>query len=189
MLHHVLDDEVDFHDSRGRNGNTEYRHLLPGVLSFLQLAISTEQYLDILVQCIRKTELRSWRTLFDHLPKPHELYEQALRLNSLKTAGGYLLVVHAFDDENDPDSESRIEDAVLRLLKLASDNGDWELCAELARFLVALDPSGKMLKDAVIKVGLRRDCKSPLLCPNGSSIGLGLAQENLRGLALTLPRP
>ncbi|PGH27383.1 hypothetical protein AJ80_00861 [Polytolypa hystricis UAMH7299] len=177
LLHHVLDEAVDAQsnekDSQDRQNPQQ---LLPTVLGFLQTAIPNEMYLDILVQCTRKTELRSWRTLFAHLPSPKELFEQALKLNSLKTAGGYLLVLQAFDEGEGGDD--RIEDSVVRLLKLASQRTDWELCGELARFMMALDGSGAMLKRAVSRVGLRKGAGGM----NSSSSG-----EKLHGLALTLP--
>ncbi|KAM5504598.1 WD40 repeat protein [Microsporum canis] len=161
LLHHVLDEAVDDHST----GNVieapvKGKQLLPGVLAFLQAANPPELYLDILVQCIRKTELRSWRTLFAYLPPPNELFEQALKFNSLKTAGGYLLVLQAFDDVDDEDSADsidKIEDSAVRLLRLASQRGDWELCGEIAQFLIALDGSGEVLKRAVVRVGLRRE--------------------------------
>ena len=101
-------------------------------------------------------------------------------MNSLKTAGGYLLVLQSFDDKEDDGSNDRIEDSVVRLLKLASQKGDWELCGELARFLIALDASGKMLRRAVVNAGLR---KGDLTGLNGTEP----ATQKLRGLALALP--
>lgn len=151
LLHHVLDDEVDNQALDEKlPGVSPPRPLLPSALSFLQASLPAPLYLDILVQCTRKTELRSWRTLFAHLPSPRELFEQALKLNSLKTAGGYLLVLQEIDDEEG----GQLEDYVVRLLKLASQNGDWELCKELARFLVALDGSGEILRRSINKAGL-----------------------------------
>ena len=44
---------------------------------------------------------------------------------------------------------------MVRLLAIAVAQGDWELCKELARFLVALDDSGKTLKEAMELVELR----------------------------------
>lgn len=44
---------------------------------------------------------------------------------------------------------------MVRLLAIAVAQGDWELCKELARFLVALDDSGKTLKEALELVELR----------------------------------
>lgn len=171
LLHKVLDEEVDYQDAVPPEERTEPRLLLPTVLSFLQLAVSQEEFLDIVVQCTRKTELRFWKTLFAHLPSPDELFEQALKLDSLKTAGGYLLVLQALDDQ---ETESRqggnnfkVEDSIFRLLERAVQKTDWELCAELARFLVALDTTGDMLRKAIVDVGLR----TPTLAddPTGSS--------------------
>ena len=112
--------------------------------------------------------MRSWRTLFAHLPPPQELYEAALEQNLLKTAGGYLLVLHNF---NDLESSSK---QCVRLLERAKDVEDWELCKELARFLMALDASGDTLREALVKIGL-----TPMASRNGST-------ENVR---LNTPQP
>ncbi|KAL6717855.1 WD40 repeat protein [Lecanora helva] len=141
LLHTVLDDEVDSPPSDPKDA------LLPRVLSFLS---PFPTYLDILVQCTRKTEVRSWRTLFSHLPPPETLFEQSLQKNMLKTAGGYLLVMHTFDDE---EGETSSEQCV-RLLQRAKEAGDWDLCKELARFLMALDETGEVLRGAVGRMGL-----------------------------------
>jgi hypothetical protein len=133
LLHTVLDEEVDLPPPPEQT-------LLPSVLSFLS---SFPSYLDILVQCTRKTEVRSWRTLFKYLPPPQELFEESLQKGLLKTAGGYLLILHTFE-ELDSSSEQCI-----RLLKMAKERGDWDLCKELARFLMALDESGESLKEAM----------------------------------------
>jgi RAB6A-GEF complex partner protein 1 len=130
--------------------------LLPRVLSFLS---SFPQYLDIIVQCTRKTEVRSWRTLFSYLPAPAELFEETLQRGSLKTAGGYLLVLHTFEEL------SSSSEQLVRLLARAKSEGDWELCKELARFLTALDESGDTLREALAMVDLR----SPQEDSTGSS--------------------
>lgn len=135
----MLDEEVDSQPSPDQA-------LLPGVLSFLS---SFPQYLDIVVQCTRKTEVRSWRTLFTHLPPPQELFEESLERGSLKTAGGYLLILHTFEEL------SSSSEQLVRLLSRAKDEGDWELCKELARFLTALDESGATLMEALEMVNLR----------------------------------
>ncbi len=138
LLHTVLDDEVD-------KPPDPDQALLPSVLALLS---SFPDYLEILVQCTRKTEVRSWRTLFAHLPPPQELFEQSLEKGMLKTAGGYLLVLHTFE-ETGTSSEQCV-----RLLQRAKAADDWDLCKELARFLMALDESGDMLRDAVQRMGL-----------------------------------
>lgn len=139
LLHNVLDEEVDTPPS-------PENALLPGVLSFLS---SFPQYLDIIVQCTRKTEVRSWRTLFAYLPPPQELFEESLQRGSLKTAGGYLLILHTFEEL------SSSSEQLVRLLSRAKDEADWELCKELARFLTALDETGATLREALEMVNLR----------------------------------
>lgn len=139
LLHNVLDEEVD-------TSPPPETALLPGVLSFLS---SFKQYLDIVVQCTRKTEVRSWRTLFAYLPPPQELFEESLQRGSLKTAGGYLLILHTFEEL------SSSSEQLVRLLSRAKDEEDWELCKELARFLTALDESGATLREVLEMVNLR----------------------------------
>ncbi|KAJ5684678.1 uncharacterized protein N7477_001023 [Penicillium maclennaniae] len=186
LLHHVLDEEVD-NPTRANTSTDPNVHegpLLPTVISFLQATLPTREYLDIVVQCTRKTELRFWRTLFTYLPPPKDLFEQALRLDALKTAVGYLLVLQAFEDE-EQGHDGRIEEYVVRLIGLASQKSDWELCAELARFLIALDASGEMLQRAIGRVGLRHR-------PSMNSAGSGLPSRtgsaaSVKGLGLSLP--
>ncbi|KAI9652920.1 MAG: hypothetical protein M1821_007767 [Bathelium mastoideum] len=139
LLHNVLDEEVE-------TSPPPENAILPRVLSFLS---SFPQYLDIIVQCTRKTEVRSWRTLFAHLPSPQELFEESLDKGSLKTAGGYLLVLHNLEELHTGSNQS------LRLLHRAKEAHDWELCKELARFLMALDESGNTLRHALVEVELR----------------------------------
>jgi RAB6A-GEF complex partner protein 1 len=139
LLHDVLDEEVDTPPPADQA-------LLPSILSFLS---SFPQFLDIVVQCTRKTELRSWKTLFTHLPSPLELFEQSLERGTLKTAGGYLLVLHTLDELGSSSSQ------LVALLRRARAEGDWDLCRELARFLMALDGSGETLRKALEEVGLQ----------------------------------
>jgi RAB6A-GEF complex partner protein 1 len=161
LLHNVLDEEVD-------SAPPPETALLPGVLSFLS---SFSQYLDIVVQCTRKTEVRSWRTLFSYLPPPAELFEESLQRGSLKTAGGYLLVLHTFEEL------SSSSEQLVRLLARAKSEGDWELCKELARFLTALDESGATLREALEMVDLRS--------PKGEQTGGSFLFEGSR---LKVPR-
>ena len=155
LLHTVLDDEVDTPPS-------PEDALLPSVISFLS---SFPDYLDIVVQCTRKTEVRSWQTLFAHLPPAKELFEASLEKNLLKTAGGYLLVLHTFEDL---DSSSR---QCMRLLQRAKEASDWELCKELARFLMALDTSGDTLRDALAKIDLALPSSTSASITNAGSAG------------------
>lgn len=145
LLHEVLDEEVDTQPP-------PEQALLPSVLSFLS---SFPQYLEIVVQCTRKTEVRSWRTLFSNLPPPEELFEESLQKGKLKTAGGYLLVLHTFEELRSTG------DQVVRLLQRAKNEKDWELCKELARFLMALDESGATLRSTLERVELKSPTAEP----------------------------
>jgi hypothetical protein len=77
------------------------------------------------------------------------LFEESLQRGSLKTAGGYLLILHTFEELGSSSEQ------LVRLLARAKDEGDWELCKELARFLTALDESGATLIEALQLVNLR----------------------------------
>lgn len=46
-------------------------------------------------------------------------------------------------------------DQVVRLLQRAKSAGDWDLCKELARFLMALDPGGATLRKTLEMVELK----------------------------------
>ncbi|KAL8669805.1 MAG: hypothetical protein Q9168_005624 [Polycauliona sp. 1 TL-2023] len=159
LLHMVLDDEVD------ANLKAE-ESLMPSVVAFLS---TFPDYLDIVVQCTRKTEVRSWRTLFAYLPSPQQLFEESLEQNLLKTAGGYLLVLHTFQ-ELETSSEQCI-----RLLQKAKEAGDWDLCKELGRFLMALDASGDTLREALGRMSIK---------PNGVN---GVSTDG--SVLLAKPRP
>ena len=134
LLHTVLDDEVD------DPPESSEKALLPSIVSFLS---SFPEYLDIIVQCTRKTEVRSWRMLFKSLPPPKELFQASLEKDMLKTAGGYLIVMQTLEENQHSPEEC------VKLLQKAKAAGDWELCKELARFLMALDPGGDALREAM----------------------------------------
>lgn len=153
LLHHVLDEEVDAHPPPAPEDA-----ILPRVLSLLS---SFKHYLDIVVQCTRKTEVRSWRTLFAYLPPPQELFEESLQRGSLKTAGGYLLILHTFDELATASEQS------VRLLSRAIREEDWELCKELARFLAALDETGDTLREAMEMVNARTGRSGEVSGANG----------------------
>lgn len=159
LLHIVLDDEAD--RRRNRSADSGGTEPLPAVLSFLQMVLPPEGYLATIVQCIRKTEFSFWRYLFAHLPSPEAMFEQALSLNDLKTASGYLIVMQTFEEEQEDeidDSEDlvnrlRFEDQMVRLMRLSKAKTDFELCSELARFMIGIDPRGDTLRRVMQKVG------------------------------------
>ena len=171
LLYNVLDDEAN-QKMISKNGEAAAQSLLPALLSFLQTSLSPTAYLSTIVQCVRKTELSHWQTLFAHLPNPVALFEQALELDDLKTASGYLIVLHGFEEGQDELDTGMLEEYVLRLMGLARKQADFELCAELARFMIALDPKGGALQRVIDKVGFRRG--EGTLEGAGKNFGLGL---------------
>lgn len=207
LLHNVLDDEVDWarripqqqqqqhHNDEEKDQNDSTPGTLPAVLSFLQLVLTPATYLSTLVQCIRKTELSSWRTLFTHLPPPLALFEQALELQDLKTATGFLIVLRGLeeDDESDTYDARNFEGHVVRLMKLARQKSDYELCSELARFLMGIDPWGDALRRVIAGVGFGSK-KMTYLDPNGGLSGppthrrlIGSPQPRREGGSLSKP--
>lgn len=138
MLHRVLDEEAE-------TSPKPEEAVLPRVLSLLS---SSKDYLDVVLQCTRKTEVRQWKTLFAYLPPAQELFEESLQRGSLKTAGGYLIILHTLEE-----LESSTDQSV-RVLSRAIQEGDWELCKELARFLAAMDETGEILKEAMNMVNI-----------------------------------
>ena len=124
------------------------RSVLCATFCLLSFLSSFPSYLDVIVNCTRKTELRSWRTLFSHLPPVLELFEQSLTQGKLKTAAGYLLVLHTFEQDTFQVHE------FASLLQRAASEHDWALCKELTRFLVGIDATGKTLQSALAEADL-----------------------------------
>ncbi|KAF3355573.1 RAB6A-GEF complex partner protein 1 like [Verticillium longisporum] len=168
LLHQVLDDEVD-------SAPVPEKAILPRVLSLLSCF---KEYLDVVVQCTRKTEARQWRTLFAYLPPVQELFEESLLRGSLKTAGGYLIILHTLDELGSAPEQT------VRLLSRAMREQDWDLCKELARFLAAMDETGDTLRDAMeqVNVSIERISDSP--SPGGglSHLRLPVSRRGLNGL-------
>lgn len=174
LLHRVLDEEVD-------TSPEPVDAVLPRVLSLLS---SFKEYLDIVLQCTRKTEVRQWKTLFAYLPQSQELFEESLQRGSLKTAGGYLIILHTLDELGSSTEQS------VRLLSRAMREGDWELCKELARFLAAMDETGETLQEAMkmVEVALKQDSGQdsigarlqipPSRATNGGGSGLTSGDED-----------
>jgi RAB6A-GEF complex partner protein 1 len=120
--------------------------VLPLVIRFLS---NFQEYLNVIVQCTRKTEVASWSHLFSVVGSPQVLFEESLARGLLKTAGGYLLILHTMEQLSSSSQD------MVRLFSRAVAEEDWDLCKELARFLTALDNSGKTLREALELVELR----------------------------------
>jgi hypothetical protein len=108
------------------------------------------------------------------------LFEESLDKGSLKTAGGYLLVLHTLDELGSSSQQ------LIRLLQRAKDERDWELCKELARFLMALDESGDTLKRALEDVGLRTPTDGMVARTSRLSISSGKSVNGASSLGLAI---
>jgi len=72
---------------------------LPRVIKLLECF--PRDMLDVVVGCTRKTEVRLWRYLFRYAGRPKDLFEQCMERGMLKSAGGYLLVLHTLEHLKD----------------------------------------------------------------------------------------
>lgn len=84
---------------------------LPRVVKLLQYF--PRDMLDVVVGCTRKTEVRLWRYLFQYAGRPKDLFELCMERGMLKSAGGYLLVLHTLEHLKD---SSQVSDLCLEML-------------------------------------------------------------------------
>lgn len=103
--------------------------------------------LDVVVGCARKTEFEHWSLLFGVVGAPRDLYERCIASGALRSAASYLLVMHTLEEADDA------QDTV-RLLRLAIEQDETQLCKELLRFLRSIDESGEALRRAITEVGI-----------------------------------
>lgn len=145
LLHGALEQEVA-KDSSDPDDASKKTTQLQVVLSFLSCYPCQ---LEVIVGCARKTEVRTWQTLFKHLAPIRQLFDDALASGELKIASGLLLVLHTLDEASF-DSKT-----IARMFEAASEAGDLELCKEVARFLVGIDDSGQLLRDSLVAAGVQ----------------------------------
>lgn len=139
------------------NSDQEQNSLLQ---STIHLITKFSQMPDVIVGCTRKTEIKYWNRLFSVLGSPQKLFERCMSSGKLSTAGGYLLVLHTLDQRN---SKKHVEELDIstttmnntaKLLRVAFDNQNWELCKELIRFVRSIDPTGMLLKKILISANI-----------------------------------
>lgn len=100
--------------------------LLPSTITFIR---KYDDYVDIIVNCARKTELSMWRYLFSIIGSPRELFHECLERNKLDTAAAFLIVLHNIEPETTNGIDSMI------LLEKLLQNEDFETCKDLVRFI------------------------------------------------------
>jgi hypothetical protein len=76
-------------------------------------------------------------------------------LHTLETSGGTPVASPQGEEPGAEEDRGVYQQMIIRLLSRAAKEGDWGLGMELARFLVALDGTGDMLRDALEGVGLK----------------------------------
>ncbi|KAJ1508164.1 hypothetical protein HMI56_007418 [Coelomomyces lativittatus] len=111
--------------------------LLPEVVAFIK---QFDQFLDIIVNCARKTELTLWDYLFSFIDSPQVLFDKCLEKNQLHTATSFLVIVHNMGPHRLSGKES------IRLLEKLLQNENFELSRDLIRFLRSIDGKGASLK-------------------------------------------
>ncbi|KZT22140.1 RIC1-domain-containing protein [Neolentinus lepideus HHB14362 ss-1] len=148
LLHTIVESESGSKDAEANGDGVPSDDVLHAAVEFLD---HFDESLDVVVRCARKTEMTRWRRLFDVVGNPKSLFETCLTTGRLKTAASYLLVLHNLEqlDESNEDAH--------RLLKVAMQEEDWQLCRELLRFLRSIDESGLALRDALIKANVVSD--------------------------------
>lgn len=120
----MLDDEA--------SGGETTTSLLPRVVRFLQ---RFPNYLEVVVQCARKSEYALWEYLFSIVGDAKNLFEQCLDMQQLRTATSYLLILQTLE----PASVS--SKYAVELLERSFESEDYDLCKELVRFLSSITTS------------------------------------------------
>ncbi|CAN9504515.1 unnamed protein product [Ophioblennius macclurei] len=108
--------------------------LLPTVAKFIT---EFPLFLQTIVHCARKTEYALWNYLFAAVGNPKDLFEECLMAQDLDTAASYLIILQNMEVP----AVSR-QHATL-LFSTALDQGKWDLCRHMIRFLKAIG-SGEM---------------------------------------------
>ncbi|XP_072309177.1 guanine nucleotide exchange factor subunit RIC1 [Eucyclogobius newberryi] len=108
--------------------------LLPTVAKFIT---EFPLFLQTIVHCARKTEYALWNYLFAAVGNPKDLFEECLMAQDLDTAASYLIILQNMEVP----AVSR-QHATL-LFNTALEQGKWELCRHMIRFLKAIG-SGEM---------------------------------------------
>ncbi|KAL5016054.1 hypothetical protein ScPMuIL_005643 [Solemya velum] len=125
LLHEVLEAEATSKDPIPDP-------LLPRVVAFIQ---EFPEFLQTVVHCARKTEVALWPYLFSVVGSPKDLFEECLISEKLETAASYLIILQNMERPMISKQHATL------LLDSSLENGQWELCREIVRFLKAIDPS------------------------------------------------
>ncbi|KAL5963068.1 Guanine nucleotide exchange factor subunit RIC1 [Taenia solium] len=122
LLHQVLEEEA----------TSKYPipdPLLPQVTAFVE---QFPHFLDVVVQCTRKTEVTWWRYLFCALGRrPKDIFDHAISLEQLDTAASCLVILQ------NSETQATCKQCALLLLETAIKQSQWHHVRDLMRFLKA----------------------------------------------------
>lgn len=59
------------------------------------LRFNTDIFIDIVVQCARKTDAAYWQVLFDGVGDPRVFFDECLQAGKLSTAASYLKILQS----------------------------------------------------------------------------------------------
>ena len=121
LLHDILEREAD--TGPPKDGGSELlteadivEAILPRVIKLLE--DFPHDMLDVVVGCTRKTEVRLWRHLFQYAGRPKDLFERCMERGMLKSAGGYLLVLHTLEHLKDSSQVCVCKTTLLTLCRI-----------------------------------------------------------------------
>ncbi|CDS39403.1 protein RIC1 [Echinococcus multilocularis] len=122
LLHQVLEEEA----------TSKYPipdPLLPQVTAFVE---QFPHFLDVVVQCTRKTEVTWWRYLFCALGRrPKDIFDHAISLEQLDTAASCLVILQ------NSETQATCKQCALLLFETAIRQSQWHHVRDLMRFLKA----------------------------------------------------
>ena len=133
-------------------------------------------YLDVIVSVARKTDNTRWESLFKYAGKPSELCVKALKLQRIRIAACYILVVDKLE------GEEMGRGIAVRVMRAALEAREYKLVEDLIKFL--LQPAEEAAKENQ-KPGIFKRVLEVIAPPPSSVLALGGRAD--RELALGEP--
>ncbi|ORY51003.1 hypothetical protein BCR33DRAFT_762542 [Rhizoclosmatium globosum] len=103
--------------------------ILPVVVTFLK---QFGNFLDIVANCARKSDISLWEHLFHVVGQPQALLQECLDMKYLATATSYLIILQTLDQNSVSVAYAKA------LLQKSLDLSDWKTAKELLRFYKSL---------------------------------------------------
>ncbi|KAJ3119875.1 hypothetical protein HK098_005087, partial [Nowakowskiella sp. JEL0407] len=130
---HLLDEESKFDETTATAGTATTNGVgvleLSTVLKFLK---QFPNYLDVVAQCARKSEVLVWKYFFDVVGDVKDLFMKCLELGALATATSYLIIIQTLE------SPSVSGYMAVLLLERSFELEDFETGGNLIKFLSSI---------------------------------------------------